>query len=68
MKFVKSNITSFSATQRPSIASVDLAANLGNILAPSMPDFGYEDVLNFDEEKEQKKPKGWGRFLDLINR
>jgi hypothetical protein len=50
-----------------SFKNYDLGANLGDIMKPSMPDFGYEEVIVYDEEKS-KKPKGWGHFLDVINR
>lgn len=46
-----------------------MSENLGNVLKPSQPDFGYEDIITFeDEEKKEVKPKGWGRFLEIINR
>ena len=31
---------------------MDLSANLGNILKPSHPDFGYEEQIAFDENKK----------------
>jgi len=43
------------------MSKLDLSANLGNILKPSMPDFGYEEIINFDEEERKEKSKGWGK-------
>jgi hypothetical protein len=38
-------------------------------LKPSKPDFvGYEDVIDFDEDNPKRNGKGWGHFLDVINR
>lgn len=50
-----------------SFQNVNLSENLGNILKPSKPDFGYEEELEFKDDSVSK-PDGWGKFLDVINR
>ena len=46
---------------------MDLGQNLGDIMKPSHPDFGYEDQITFGEEAK-KGFKGWGVFLDVIKK
>ena len=45
---------------------VDLGENLGNLLKPSEPDFGYEDEIYFKENK--RSTNNWGLFLDFVQR
>jgi hypothetical protein len=43
--------------------------NLGNILKPSNPDFGYAECMNFNESLSPSNRKtGWALFLDFIQR
>ena len=48
----------------------DLSKNIGDIMKPSNPDFGYREWMNFsdDEEDGVKKKSGWATFLELIQR
>jgi len=55
-------------SQREETWKVDLSQNLGNILKPSNPDFGYEDYMSFNPDLASPKKKGWGLFLEFIQR
>eukprot|EP00344_Euplotes_crassus_P002424 CAMPEP_0197017394 /NCGR_PEP_ID=MMETSP1380-20130617/79516_1 /TAXON_ID=5936 /ORGANISM="Euplotes crassus, Strain CT5" /LENGTH=260 /DNA_ID=CAMNT_0042444487 /DNA_START=169 /DNA_END=948 /DNA_ORIENTATION=- len=46
----------------------DLSSNLGNIMKPSIPDFGYAEHMYFGDEDRSNSKRGWGRFLEFIQK
>ena len=54
--------------EKPQDWKQDLSKNLGEILKLSIPDFGYQEYMRFDEDSPSRRKSGWAKFLELIQR